>query len=92
MIERTVKIDSNTQTSQRGKFARVAVDMNLEALVKAFIRVEDIDQKTCYEEVNTSDHMGNGVFQKMADYLIPTIRAMAACACEPKEKNKKGNR
>ncbi|CAK7337441.1 unnamed protein product [Dovyalis caffra] len=45
IIGHTIKIDFNTQTIQRGKSARIAIDMDLETLMKASIRVEDRDQQ-----------------------------------------------
>jgi hypothetical protein len=47
LLGNTVTIDYNTQTNQRGKFARVKVDIDLE---KPTEKIEDLDQKVSYDE------------------------------------------
>jgi len=42
-----VTIDYNTQTNQRGKFARVEFDIDLH---KPTEKIEDLDQKVSYDE------------------------------------------
>ncbi|KAJ8755067.1 hypothetical protein K2173_016666 [Erythroxylum novogranatense] len=49
LLGRTVKIDTNTQQSQRGRFARVAVEIDLTAPVIPIVELEGETIKVTYE-------------------------------------------
>lgn len=51
VLGRTVKIDYNTQNSQRGKFSRVAVDIELDKPVKGQMKIDGEIQRVECEDL-----------------------------------------
>lgn len=49
LVGKTVKIDDNTQQSQRGKFARVAVDVNISVLLRPRVELDGELINVAYE-------------------------------------------
>ncbi|KAJ8898918.1 hypothetical protein K2173_008411 [Erythroxylum novogranatense] len=49
LIDRTVKIDENTQSSQRGKFARVAVELDISSPLRPVVELDGEIIKVAYE-------------------------------------------
>ncbi|CAN0912664.1 hypothetical protein LINGRAPRIM_LOCUS554 [Linum grandiflorum] len=51
LVGRTVRIDRRTLTSARGKFARIAVEINLKEAVAAGVFLDDVWQDIEYENL-----------------------------------------
>ncbi|CAN1131438.1 hypothetical protein LINPERHAP2_LOCUS6403 [Linum perenne] len=53
LIGKTVKIDFNTQRAERGKFARIAIEINLDEPIPPVVLLDGVIQKVEYENMPT---------------------------------------
>lgn len=81
IIDQTMKMDFNTQNSQKGKFARVAVDIDLHQLLKSYIAIEIEKQHTGYEGLPTFIILA-GWFSTLVSFIRQGNKEIRTSTCK----------
>ncbi|KAJ4826085.1 hypothetical protein Tsubulata_015181 [Turnera subulata] len=78
LVESAMKINENILKSQRGKFARVAVEVDLQKLLKGMVEVEEEEFLVMYEGLPTVCYECGSIFHSLASCPARVARERAA--------------